>query len=410
MKLTFNLKGRTYILIAFVLFLITFIVYYLTGEGQKTPYDYFVPLADSFWHGRLYLLENPSWLDELLEVNGRYYVIYPPMPALLLLPQTLFSGLNANQTLASVSVGALNVSLVFLLMRRVVQNKRLQLWMALLFGFGTIHWYLASIGKAWFFAQVSSFFFLIIAVYETFGKKRPFLIGLLIGASFWCRLPTVLSLPFFLIMLSDKWYHGSEENFFDRISFLPLFKLGAGIGIFIALNFIYNYLRFDTFSDIAYSIQSEKEPWWYPKGLFHISYIATHLKILFLKLPIFMSTPPYVQPSYQGMSILITTPAFIYSVLAGIRNKISIACWLAIIPIALIAFLHGGTGWMMFGYRYAVDFYPFLLILTALGIQSNIQGRVDLRWEHKLLIILGILVNIWGVLWINKFGWVSLWG
>ncbi|TFG91900.1 MAG: hypothetical protein E4G71_02985 [Candidatus Atribacteria bacterium] len=281
--------------------------------------------------------------------------------------------------------------------------------MALLFGFGTIHWYLASIGKAWFFAQVSSFFFLIVAVYETFGKKRPFLIGLLIGASFWCRLPIVLSLPFFLIMLSDKWYHGSEENFFDRISFLPLFKLGAGIGIFIALNFIYNYLRFDTFSDIAYSIQAEKEPWWYPKGLFHISYIATHLKVLFLKPPIFMSTPPYVQPSFQGMSILITTPAFIYSVMAGIRNKISIACWLAIIPIALIAFLHGGTGWMMFGYRYAVDFYPFLLVLTALGIQSNMQGRVDLRWEHKLLIILGILVNIWGVLWINKFGWVSLW-
>lgn len=409
MKPAFNLNGRTYILVTFILFILTFAVYYLTGEGKKTPYDYFVPLADAFWHGRLYLLDNPAWLDELLEVNGRYYVIYPPMPAVLLLPQTLISGLNANQTLASVFLGALNVSLVFLLMRRVVENKRLQLWMALLFGFGTIHWYLASIGKAWFFAQVASFFFLIIAVYETFGGKRPFLIGLLIGASFWCRLPTVLSLPFFLIMLSDQWYFASEKSLFHRIRILPLLKLGAGIGIFIFLNFLYNYLRFGTFSDIAYSIQAEKEPWWYPKGLFHLSYIVTHLKIFFLKPPVFMSTPPYVQPSYHGMSILITTPVFIYSVMAGIRNKISLSCWSGIVPVALIAFLHGGTGWMMFGYRYAVDFYPFLLVLTALGIKSSMGESNDIRWEHKTLIIISILVNLWGVIWINKFGWVSLW-
>ena len=108
----------------------------------------------------------------------------------------------------------------------------------------------------------------------------------------------------------------------------------------------------------------------------------------------------------MGMSILITTPAFIYSVFAGIKKKITLACWVGIIPIALILFLHGGVGWQQFGYRFALDFYPYLLILTALGISRDLKADSDLEWHHKTLIIASVLVNLWGVIWINKLGWV----
>jgi hypothetical protein len=37
----------------------------------------------------------------------------------------------------------------------------------------------------------------------------------------------------------------------------------------------------------------------------------------------------------------------------------------------------------------------------VLGIGANI------KWHQKLLITIGILVNLWGVLWIYKFGWVT---
>jgi len=106
----------------------------------------------------------------------------------------------------------------------------------------------------------------------------------------------------------------------------------------------------------------------------------------------------------QGLSVLVTTPAFIYSIFAGIRNRLAFACWSAIIPIALLIFTKAGTGWTQFGYRYAMDFYPFLILLTLRGIGST------LRWHHKLLICLGILTNTWGVLWINKFHWFDWWG
>ncbi|MER3445510.1 MAG: hypothetical protein C4291_01135 [Candidatus Dadabacteria bacterium] len=99
------------------------------------------------------------------------------------------------------------------------------------------------------------------------------------------------------------------------------------------------------------------------------------------------------------MSIWITTPAFIYALFADIKSKITLACWSGIIPIAFLLFTKNGTGWTQFGYRYAMDFYPFLLLLTVNGIGDRIM------WHHRLAICIGILVNLWGVLWINKFEW-----
>jgi len=61
---------RYYLILALSFFLLTFVVYYLTGEGGATPYHYFSPLAEALLDGRLYLLEKPSWLNELLPADG----------------------------------------------------------------------------------------------------------------------------------------------------------------------------------------------------------------------------------------------------------------------------------------------------------------------------------------------------
>ncbi len=62
--LQFKLSKTTLTLI--ILFVVAFLVYWATGEGHPTVYDYYVRLADAFLHGRLYLLNNPSWLNELV--------------------------------------------------------------------------------------------------------------------------------------------------------------------------------------------------------------------------------------------------------------------------------------------------------------------------------------------------------
>ncbi|MCH7519393.1 MAG: hypothetical protein IH964_10265 [Candidatus Dadabacteria bacterium] len=396
------IRKRYYLILALFFFLLTFVVYYLTGEGGATPYNNFVRLADAFLKGRLHFVTDVSWL-ELVPLEGKHYVVPPPLPAILILPVVAIRGLSTNQTLISIFFGSINVSLAYVVAKTLTQNRGVQIWSTVMFGFGTIHWWVATAGGVWTFSQTISVTFLFIAILLTLNKNHPFLIGLSLGASYWTRLTTILSLPFFLIYTHDRWYKPFNiHNILNRINIRFLFFFGLGIAIFIFLNAIYNYARFETPFDISYYlIPGILEEPWYQKGIFDISYIPRHLKVIFWGLPQLIDEYPYIVPSWNGMAIWITTPAFIYAFRAGIRNKLSVGCWLSIILIALVNFSHGTWGFSQFGYRFAVDFYPFLFLLTVKGIGDNI------KWHHKILIILGIIVNLWGVLWIHKFGWVG---
>lgn len=383
------------------LFVLSFTIFWLSGEGP-TYYDYYVRLSDAFLHGRLYLLEQPSWLNELIPFEKGYYVVYPPFPAVVMLPVVAIFGTTLNQTLVSVFVGSLSVVLACIVAQDVTgergdQDGHIPIWAAVLFGFGTIYWYLTSVGSAWYLAHVLSVFFLFLAIHEALTKRRPLLLGLLVGASYWCRLPTILTIVFFaaLIGFTNRW-DGTKIR-------VPLLKLFAGASVFVGLNMLYNYVRFGTPFDVGYwLIPGILDEPWFSEGQFSISYIACNLGIILAALPAFSSEPPYVLPRWTGMAIWVTTPAFIFALRSNRKEAITWACWLAVLAVASVLFTRGCSGWG-FGYRYAMDFYPFLFLLTVKGMGGRARGK--LRWHHKALIILSVLVNLWGVIWVNKFGW-----
>jgi uncharacterized membrane protein len=49
------------------------------------------------------------------------------------------------------------------------------------------------------------------------------------------------------------------------------------------------------------------------------------------------------------------------------------------------------VSWYQFGYRFILDFLPFVLLLAVLGMRA-IPG-----WREKLLIVLSVAMNIWGL-------------
>ena len=63
---------------------LVFVIYFYTSE-RSTHWDQFVRLTDAFFHGRLYLVDAPSWL-ELARYGEKGYVINPPAPTLFLMP------------------------------------------------------------------------------------------------------------------------------------------------------------------------------------------------------------------------------------------------------------------------------------------------------------------------------------
>jgi hypothetical protein len=407
-KVPLGFNKKTAILLL-ALFLFAFAVYYITGEGHASWYDYYVRLADAFLHGRLYLLDNPSWLNELIPSAAGYYVVYPPFPAVLMVPFVAIFGLSLNQTLFGLFFAAATVPLAYLVAKsalaKLKPNTQISaqtcIWFAVLFGFGTIFWYLSSIGSVWLIAQVIATFFMMLALYECFNRNRPLLVGLLVGASFWCRLPTALGIFFFAALaIVEVQNRGWAGKFKSALPYLA--KLAAGMAVFVLLDFAYNYVRFGTVFNVGYwlipGVLNER---WFYAGHFSLLYIADNLKPFLLGLPMLTSTAPYVQFPMSGMAIWVTTPAFIFALKSKIRDKVTWCAWLALFSIAAVIFTNAATGWG-FGYRYAVDFYPFLFLLTVRGMGS------ELKWYHKVLIIIGVIVNLIGVVAINKFPDVSV--
>jgi hypothetical protein len=446
----------------------TFLVYWYLGP-QHTSYINHVYQADAFLHGRLDLADGPHLTFlELSIKDGKFYEAHPPMPAIIMLPGVFLFGLSLNQTLVSVVMGALSAPLVFLIVRRLNEKVAAQIWLTVLFLFGTIFWYTASNGGVWFYSHTVATFFLLAAVYATLSNRNPLIAGLLLGAAYWSRQTTILSFPFFFIMYSGRWLsESSDKPLYRRIDLRPLLQLGSGVGVFVLLSLGYNYLRFGSPLDngLGYSDQAQNLTWLYPHGAFDVSYIPRHVPAIFEYMPIFQSQAPYVIPDLIGMSLWATTPAFFYALFPNIRNwraalvgvallsitvglllsrsvssiwgsdwanhmflhnwhlwplyamialaiaagiksrdKLVIACWSAIIPVALILFTFAATGWSQFGYRYALDFYPFLFILTVRGI-----GK-DIRWHHMLLITASLAINVWAVLWLYQFDPIQMWG
>jgi multisubunit Na+/H+ antiporter MnhG subunit len=394
------------LLICLLLFAVAFVVYYFTGEGHPTYYNYYVRLADAFLHGRLYLLDNPSWLNELVPnpFGPGYYVVYPPLPAVLMTPLVAIWGLNLNQTLVSVFFGSLTVVVAYFVAKDVTReagaekpkSQSVYVWFTVLFGFGTIFWWLSSNGSVWLIAQVISAFFLLLAIHEAFNKGRPLVMGLLVGASFWCRLPTILGILFFagLIISRQQSLNWSGKI---RSSIKPMLLLAVGAGVFVALDVAYNYVRFKAFFDVAYwMIPGVLNEPWYSHGLFSLLYIPVNLVPFLTGLPMFNLTAPFMHAPIQGIAIWFTTPAFIFALRSKLKDAVTISAWVAIFATAGVIFTKGLSGWG-FGYRYAVDFYPFLFILTIRGMGTN------LRWYHKILIILGVIVNLWGTIAFNRF-------
>jgi hypothetical protein len=79
------------------------------------------------------------------------------------------------------------------------------------------------------------------------------------------------------------------------------------------------------------------------------------------------------------------------------RDRLVAACWAGIIPAAAFVFTFAATGWSQFGYRYGLDYTPFLWLLAIRLIGDN------LKWWHVALIAAGIAVNTMGVLWVYQF-------
>jgi hypothetical protein len=405
------------------LFVVTAIGYAIINRNRQAGLDYFVPLTDAFLHGHVGLATPGNahfgFLNEILPgKDGRYYVAYPPTPAIVLMPAVAIFGIGFNQAWMTIFLGAINVALMSIAIRNIGVSRRVRVILSLVFGFGTIVWFSAQIGTAWHMSHVVAIFFMLLAIIACQRDRSLFLIGILFAGAITSRNAVVLAAPFFLAYLVDR---VQRERTGDRTSFGSIsgapavahmsglvaqvreldfrryaklaVPLVAGLAIPALLVFAYNYNRFGSILETGYTRWDiwQTNPA-YRFGLFSVHYFHKDFSALFLSRPAVIDHFPWFRPGvYGGPSILLTSPIFLWALKARRPDWFNVGAWISVVPILMTQLLYADTGGNQFGSETAQDVYPFLMLLTVRGLNGRISR---LAW---VAIAVGFIVNFWGI-------------
>src|SRR2546427_8327539 len=359
-------------------------IYVAAGIGLATDYDYYGRLADAFLHGRWWLTEAPPWLNELLPCGeGRFCVVYPPLPAILSLPFVPFFPTAVSQVVASRIAGGASAGILYYGLRAYGAPRTCALAGAVLSAFGTTLFFSSVDGRAWYAAHSASMLFLALAFAVAARGGNAVAVGALIGISALARLPVALAAPALALLCA-------------RRTGTPYGRSLAGViagGLPLAIVYLgYNLLRWGTPFDDGYTrlIQGDV---FFNHGLFSPLYLPRQLYAIFLQAPeIVPGTPFFLRPHFIGMSLFLTTPAFlwIFIALREVRRDVVVPTAAAAALLALLPDLfHGTVGFQQFGYRFSIDAQPFLVALALAG--DGLFRGVWRRWPTIVLFVAIVL-------------------
>jgi hypothetical protein len=330
------------------------------------------------------------------------YVSFPPFPALVLLPSVAIFGRNANDVLPTVLIAALVLPLLFLVLRRLAAEKLAprtpveQLWLTATLGFGTVFFFIAVQGKVWFTAHVIGVVLALVYAWASIGARRPVIAGLALGLAAVTRPPMAFMFP--LVVLEAWRVAGGLARWrSERAPMIrELVRTGAKLAVPVvaiaAIAMVLNVMRFDSPTEFGHSYLDVRQQAQIERyGLFSYHYLARNLAVAFTLLPELVDKWPGYQISGHGLAIWFTTPILVALLWPRSPTAIHRALWITVAFVAIPIFCYQNSGWYQFGYRFSLDYMPFLVLLLAVG--GRPLGRVG-----KGLIVLGIAINLFGAI------------
>lgn len=406
---------------------------YVAMLGERalapSPDNHYVHLARSWLEGQLHLVGDPpgtnDWacvdtVDYSLCPNHRYrfpgdryrwYVSFPPLPAALLLPAVAVAGLDVPDRLFWAVFAGLGPAMLYVLLRRLRESRRSDrgvagdLFLAALFAFGSVYFFVAVQGTVWFAAHVVATPLIVLFVLFALGAERPLLAGLSLGLAFLCR-PTVALLGVFFVVEAlrasrDESLPPEEGSFARRVvAFLrptrPRAAL-AKIAVFalplVAVGLLamwHNQARFgDPFEWGHGYLQIRWRPRLERWGLFNYHYLGRNLAVFLASLPWLTASPPHVIVSRHGLALWVTTPPLLYALWPKRVTSTMVGLSAAILPVLVLDLMYQNSGWIQFGYRFALDYLPLVFALLALGGRRFGPGFVSLA-------LFAVAVNAFG--------------
>ncbi len=452
-----GLVGPGWIGLAFAL--VAIVIYVWSNPHRWGFYDHFVWQAQAWLDGSASIrypvsdgAHQNAYYQDVLDLGdralttrfglsyqpGHALLPFPPLPAVLLLPFVAIWGLATSGALVVAVLGGINVGLCWRMLTRVTDRRGAAFLGTVTYGFGTVAWYAAMLGTTWFQAHVVASTLLFLAITVALDAERLEAIegaghaiagrlplrgvwaGILFGTACLARLTVVFGAPFFAcIGPGGSWLRRALSAGFGTLvplAILAAYNLGTTGHVFTPA---YDHIR-----EVEYKPAPELyHPDW---GTEDPRYILVNAPVMLLSTPVhaqpdgtpcepagigpldivFDAACP-LRPDAMGMSIFLTTPAYLLlipALLFGWRRRLVAGSAIAVLLTALAALAHFSQGWVQFGYRFSNDFAPFAIILVTLGIVEISRWRIG-RIVAPLLVIASVLINLWGVEWGVALGW-----
>jgi hypothetical protein len=387
---------------------------------RQSAAPHFIYQARSWLDGRLDL--DPEVLPNLedwacvREIQGKkvrcqgarlptdkWYVSFPPFPALAMLPFVALHGYQFNDTSFGVMVGSLALVLFYLLLQRLSaeresgRNQAENAGIAAILGFGTLFFYCTIRGEVWFSAEVMGVALTFLYCLFALRARRPALAGLFFSMAVLTRTPLAFAGLFFVLeaLCPEAGRRLAQlarlkTEYKPALRKLALFCLGAApLALPAAIN---NYLRFGSWGEFGHKflynnrVNADIDRY----GLFSLHYLGRNLAAAFGKLPQIQLNPLRLGYDPHGLSLLLTLPLLIFLLIPKERRRLHWPLWLTVAACALPGLFYQNDGYIQFGFRFSLDYTPYLLLLFAIGGWS-----LKNRWVLSAT-ALGVLVNFWG--------------
>jgi hypothetical protein len=377
------------------LFALTALVYVIVlGDRRMTPSadNHFVHLAMSFLEGQLSVLGSraPGTNDWAL-FEGKWYVSFPPLPAIVIMPLVAIWKLKTLDRLFWAVLAGFSPALLYVLLRALRERfESGRHWiedalLSLLFAFGTVFFFVAVQGAVWFAAHVVAVALLILYALFSLDAKRPLLAGLMLGLCFMTRPNTCVAVLFFTVealrvaRLPDAesapegammyrrafvWLRGVQWRVFGKSASIfaaPILVIG-GLAMWMNEARFHDPFEFGhRYLQIMWSARIER---W---GLFNYHYLSKNLAVFLAALPWISAHAPHLMVSRHGLALWVTTPNLLTALWPKKISATMVGLFLATAAVCIFNLLYQNSGWIQFGYRFALDYLPFLFALIALS-------------------------------------------
>ena len=382
---------------ALALYSLGLLVFGLLAGPRLTarPPNEFVVQAESWLAGRLDIAPQLVPFLDLAEFSGRHFVPYPPAAAALYTPFVAIFGRGVYHGLLHLLLAAAILPLFYLALVRYLgetgHDQSEKLWLAGLLVFGTPIAALGAVSSVYFTGQIVAVLFTLLYLLAAYRGRHPGWAGLALGAAFMARGATLLGFP---VILAEIWRTQRGLNAGARRA---LGRFALALAAVLLLAAWYNWARFGQPAEFGYQyLDWRVDPTFAQWGLFHYIYLERNLHALLTSLPVLLPVFPTIAFNPEGMSLLLTTPVLLLLPTLRGWTLTAKAALLSTGLILLPALFYANTGFVQYGYRYAADFLPYLILAMAL---AGLRVRT---WPVKGLILFGMAVSLWGA-WLA--GW-----